>query len=182
VSFENDLDALRLALYYPDLFKHLRHAAPNEILEHGSWTSPDGRLQWTLFEGDFLQTLEKAPSPHIIYYDPFSDKTDVPLWKAECFERLLARIGEGAARLFTYSASTAVRATLLSSGFFVATGRETGPKAETTVALSPAARGEYPLLGADWLDRYHRSSAREGLGPELERRVLAHPQWSQPTS
>ena len=80
----------------------------------------------------------------------------------------LARIcTHRATELFTYTYSTAVRSTMLAAGFYVAHGRATGPKNETTVALSPlAAKGAYTreLLGRDWFARWQRSDAKAPLG------------------
>ena len=39
ISFENDLDSLRLAFLHRDLFTYLRHAAPDAILKSGRWES-----------------------------------------------------------------------------------------------------------------------------------------------
>jgi queuine tRNA-ribosyltransferase len=66
--------------------------------------------------------------------------------------------------LFTYSSSTMVRASLLYAGFFVAKGPGVGPKADTTIALTPSAvgeRGDLELLGRAWLDRWEKSDAGE---------------------
>ena len=48
ISFETDLDPLRLALKHPTRFPHLQHGAPREILKNGEWTSPDGKIYWKL--------------------------------------------------------------------------------------------------------------------------------------
>mgnify|MGYP000384719741 CR=1 FL=1 len=176
VSFENDLDSLRLALKHPGRFKHLRHAAPVALLEKGSY-SADG-VEWQLLEGDFLERMGEAALPDLIFYDPFSFKTDSPLWTAPAFARLRERLGEREVRLFTYSASTAARGAMMSAGFWVARGRGTGPKAETTVALTPLAalleQGRWDILGSEWLRRWQRSRART---PELDPGVLGHAQF-----
>jgi queuine tRNA-ribosyltransferase len=67
--------------------------------------------------------------------------------------------------MFTYSASTAVRAALLAAGFIVARGAPTGTRAETTLAMTPAAAlhsvaRRRVVLGADWLERWRRSDAK----------------------
>ena len=67
--------------------------------------------------------------------------------------------------LYTYSASTAVRAALLSAGFFVAQGVGTGPKTETTIAFTRADGAKnHPaspsLLDSKWLARWRRSEAK----------------------
>jgi queuine tRNA-ribosyltransferase len=67
--------------------------------------------------------------------------------------------------LYTYSASTAVRVTLLDAGFFVAQGVGTGPKTETTIAFNRAESASQhpltpPLLDQKWLARWRRSAAK----------------------
>jgi queuine tRNA-ribosyltransferase len=165
VSFEHDLGSLRLALRNATRFPHLHRAGPNDILRSGEWRSPEEAVVWTLLEGDFLARLPEAPPPDLIFYDPFSAKTDTAMWTLECFDRLFGACGERDTELFTYSASTAVRAALLAAGFVVGRGVPTGSRSETTVALTPlaalrsAARGRV-LLGTEWLERWRRSHTR----------------------
>ncbi len=165
VSFENDTSALRLALRNPTRFPHLQVAAPNHVLRFGAWRSDGAESTWTLLDGDFRSRMAEAPTPDVIFYDPFSARTDRELWTLECFERVFDACGEHDTELFTYSASTAVRAALLAAGFHVGRGAPTGTKEETTVAMTPAAvlrhaaRGR-ALLGVEWLDRFRRSDAR----------------------
>ncbi len=69
--------------------------------------------------------------------------------------------------LFTYTYSTSVRAAMLAAGFYVAKGRGTGPKAETTIGLSPhaaTAPHAHELLGAEWLAKWRRSGAQAPHG------------------
>ncbi len=164
VSFEWDLDPLTLAVKNPACFPHLRHAAPCQILENGKWNQASS-LQWELLKGDFRDFIESAIVPDLIFYDPFSSKTDAALWTAESFARIFRRCLPKSAELYTYSASTAVRVSLLAAGFFVAQGVGTGPKSDTTIAFTKA-KGvrDHPLsprlLGADWLTRWRRSGAK----------------------
>ena len=122
-------------------------------------------LQWELLKGYFRDFIESAPVPDLIFYDPFSSKTDAALWTAEIFARIFRRCLPKSAELYTYSASTVVRAALLAAGFFVAQGVGTGPKSDTTIAFTKA-KGvrDHPLsprlLGADWLTRWRRSDAK----------------------
>jgi queuine tRNA-ribosyltransferase len=165
VSFEGDLDPLILAAKNPACFPHLRHAAPSALLEHGQWSHASRRCTWELLKGDFRDWIEAATIPNLIFYDPFSFKTDAALWTAEIFARIFGRLLPKSAELYTYSASTAVRAALLAAGFFVAPGVGTGPKSDTTIAFT-TAQGvqDHPasprLLGADWLTRWRRSGAK----------------------
>jgi queuine tRNA-ribosyltransferase len=102
-----------------------------------------------------------------VFFDPFSFKTDSALWTLDAFRELAQVCRHKATELFTYTYSTRVRAALLAAGFFVARGRATGPKLETTIALSPLAAGSAhgrELLGAEWLARWARSDARMPMG------------------
>ena len=188
VSFEHDLDALRLALHHSARrFPHLRHAAPHRLLNVGSFQRE--QLRWTLCEGDFLANHAAWPSPDVVFYDPFSQKTNTPLWSLAVFRLLFARVARPA-ELFTFSSSTAVRSSLLAAGFHVARGVGSGPRDETTIALAiaesdaGAAPAPHPLLlGRDWLDRRARSSARFGADipadhhEAVDRLVIGHAQF-----
>jgi queuine tRNA-ribosyltransferase len=176
VSFESDVAALRLALRNGLKFPHLHGPAAGKLLRFGEWRSERVPLHWTLLEGDFLEHLAEAPPPDLIYYDPFSPKTDTPLWTLDCFARVLDACAERDVELFTYSTSTAVRAALIAAGFVVARGAPTGPKAETTLAMTPAAavhatRRRRELLGAEWLERWRRSDARWPSDVDVEARA-----------
>ncbi len=165
ISFECDVSSLRLALQNPAQFPHLQSAAPNHVLRFGEWRSERVPLVWTLLEGDFRARMIDAPTPDCIFYDPFSAKTDAAMWTLDCFERVFAVSADHDTELFTYSASTAVRAALLAAGFIVARGAPTGTRPETTLAMTPAgairsrARGRV-LLGTEWLARWQRSDAK----------------------
>lgn len=189
VSFEWDLDPLTLAVKSPAAFPHLRHSAPRQILENGKWSHSSSLLRWELLEGDFRDSIESAMIPELIFYDPFSSKTDAALWTAEIFARIFTRCLPESAELYTYSASTAVRAALLTAGFFVAQGAGTGPKGDTTIAFTTAkGAGDHPLsprlLGAGWLTRWRRSDAKfpaalaEQERPRFEMLIETHRQFS----
>ncbi|MEO5958846.1 MAG: tRNA guanosine(34) transglycosylase Tgt, partial [Opitutaceae bacterium] len=133
VSFECDLDPLRLAAEKAGYFPHVRHGAPKAILANGRWTHRSGGMRWELVHGDFLARFAAAPPPDLIFYDPFSYKTDSALWTAETFMKIMAACAPKSAELYTYSAATAARVALLSAGFFVGEGVGTGPKEYTTI-------------------------------------------------
>ncbi|HCM40212.1 MAG: tRNA guanosine(34) transglycosylase Tgt [Bdellovibrionales bacterium GWB1_52_6] len=190
ISFEKDMNPLLLASKHAFRFQHLRHPAPYALLERSSWTHPSGLLSWALLKGDFLDFYRSATAPDIIFYDPFSFKTDSALWKPEVFATLHERCSGKAADLYTYSSSTAVRAALLAAGFYVGRGVMTGPKAETTVAYTQAFLSETaevsraPLLGAEWIERWKRSQAKfpASVLPEqygtFAKSILGHPQFA----
>jgi len=190
VSFEHDLDSLRLAVQHTDRFTYLRHGGPSAILKTGEWRSKKHEIEWKLVEGNFLDLLEEAPAPDVIFYDPYSTKTCRDFWCVETLQRIFEhakdRAVPGATEIFTYSTSTAVRASLLASGFHVAQGAATGPKVQTTVALNEGAlpwRRE-SLLGQEWFERWERSGAQWPLSltgenqADLLERVRNHPQFA----
>jgi queuine tRNA-ribosyltransferase len=177
VSFENDLDSLHLALRHTQWFKHLRHAGPNALLAGNRWKNPDGNIEWLLLAGDFMQRKHDAPAPDVVFFDPFSFKTDSGLWTLPAFRELAQVCQHKATEVFTYTYSTRVRAALLAAGFFVASGRGTGPKLETTIALSPLAAAlphGRELLGQEWLGKWQRSGAQEPMGTGI-----AHEGWRE---
>jgi len=185
VSFENDLTSLKLASKHKNLFHHLRHAGPETISSRGIWQHKTLPLKWTLIEGDFLQKMDVAPTPEIIYFDPFSARTDSHAWTYDCFKKIFEKCKSESTELFTYSSSTAVRALLLWAGFYVAKGQGTGPRVETTVALTPKAAlgSRFQHLSHDWLDKWERSTAKfpKSVVPEayqiFENSVRNHAQF-----
>ena len=122
VSFENDLDSLVLALRHPAWFKHLRHPAPRELLANDRWSN-GAALDWSLLRGDFMVRKFDAPLPDIVFFDPFSFRTDSALWSLSAFRELANLFGDKIVELFTYTYSTSVRAAMLAAGFYVAKGR-----------------------------------------------------------
>lgn len=166
ISFENDLDSLRLALRQQHDFPYLRVDATTAILADCHWQSPNhAGLSWQLLIGDFLDTMERAAAPDLIFYDMFSTRSSAHLWTLGAFRKLFAACAGRAVELFTYTCSTANRAALLTAGFHLARGRNAGEKIETTIALTPAAlRSSFArrreLLASDWLAKWNRSAAK----------------------
>jgi queuine tRNA-ribosyltransferase len=189
VSFENDLDSLELALAHIGWFRHLHHPAPQALLSGGRWTNRTGTIEWLLQPGDFAARKFEAPRPDIVFFDPFSYKTDSSLWTLAAFRELALVCGPRNVELFTYTNSTSVRAAMLAAGFHIARGRGTGPKTETTIGLSPAAAAaehSHELLGAQWLAKWRRSDAQAPHGSlpgdtSWHAAVSGHPQFSQLT-
>ena len=190
VSFESDLDSLRLAARDPVRFPHLRHKAPHQFLKDGSWEHSTGLLRWELVEGDFLDTLGQAAVPDLIFYDPFSFKTDSALWTPKAFAKVFGSCGSHPTELYTYSCATSVRVALLASGYFVAEGVSSGPKTSTTIAFQNAAAAAAHqlaprLLGPEWLVRWGRSYSKipDGLPaeqiPAFEKLIQEHPQFRE---
>jgi queuine tRNA-ribosyltransferase len=178
VSFENDLDALRLALLHISQFTHLKHAAPAALLRDGRWSSRKAPLAWTLAHGDFQELAPAQPAPDVIWFDPFSAKADTPLWSVDCFAAMLAASAGHDTTLHTYSSSTAVRATMLAAGWFVLRAAGAGTREESTIAassLGAVALVAGERLGPAWLAKWERSSARRD---DFAGALRAHPQFT----
>ncbi|MFQ3577632.1 MAG: tRNA guanosine(34) transglycosylase Tgt [Verrucomicrobiia bacterium] len=188
VSFENDLDSLRLAFRNNDYFPYLRHSAPAGLLKTGFWQSKrHPGLSWRLEQGDFYELAERTePRPDVIFYDLFSGKTHREAWAWPAFQ-LLWRISQGRpVVLCTYTCSTASRAGFLLAGFWVAKGVPTGDKEETSVVLTPeAAHASWQWLSKPWLEKWARSTAPLPPGIEfldqndLARALQEHPQFAE---
>ena len=188
VSFENDLDSLRLALKNNDRFPYLRHAGPPAILKNATWVSKQQELlSWQLHEGDFLDLLAQAVPPDLVFYDMFSGKTCAPAWTEDAFRAMLAICGSRDVELFTYTCSTASRVAMLGAGWGVARGRNAGDKEETTIAfthLDKARERGRDVLAAEWLKKWNRSAAKFPPGIDLanqekfEARIRSRPQFA----
>jgi hypothetical protein len=116
-----------------------------------------------------------------------SSQTHAEAWTLGSFRRLFTACGDRGAQLFTYTASTAARVAMLGAGFYVAKGRATDDKPESTIAFTPAAlecgARRHELLGADWLARWKRSGAKfptdlpVSEGAAFEQVILQHDQF-----
>jgi queuine tRNA-ribosyltransferase len=194
ISFENDLNPLRLAFRNNHEFTYLRHSAIGGILKDGSWHCDKyGGVRWTLLHGDFFERISEAPAlPDIIFYDMFSSKTDGAPWTFAALQKLFAACQARPTELYTYTCSTPIRAGLLVTGFHVARGCGTVDKVDTTIALTPAAAAlahsegrELAWLGDEWLAKWGRSSAKFPVDlPEQEQQTFekthrAHPQFTK---
>ena len=190
VSFEIDLNPLVLALKHPTRFPHLQHSAPHALIKNKVWIREDQGVVWRLMEGDFLNEFKNAPLPDLIYFDPFSAKTNALLWSRECFKIFFEYIKGKPSQLFTYSASTLVRANLLEAGFYVGYGEKTGPKNDTTVAwtVPPTEFKHFSIfrcLGEEWLAKWKKSGSQYPPEmPEQEQllfyqKIMNHPQFSK---
>lgn len=191
ISFENDLDSLRLAASHRDHFDYLRHPAVDAMLESGRWQShTHPLLTWTLVHGDFPDTITgDLPAPDVIFYDLFSGKTHSRAWELETFCRIHQACGDHCTELFTYTVSTAARAALLVAGFYVARGRGIGPKSDTTIALTESAArsttraGTRRFLDSDWMAKWQRSTAKFPVDVAMDaqepfmQRLKSHPQF-----
>jgi hypothetical protein len=180
ISLERDDGPLRLALGEPARFpvqaahREMLHA----LLARQRVEAPG--LRWTWIEGDALEALDRIGAPQdVICFDPFSPGANPELWTVVALRRFRQVLAAGGV-LSTYSASTRTRVTLLLAGFWVGVGASAAVK-ETTVASDGPAALASPL-GARWLQRWRRSSARAPHGvaritSEIEQAVLDQPQF-----
>jgi queuine tRNA-ribosyltransferase len=161
VSFDVSLAALELALgpEHAQAFglDGSAGAAARALLAEGRYRG--ARTSWRLSLGDLRSTLELEPrgSADVVFWDPFSPRSNPGLWTCEAFAAL-RRVCSEEATVHTYSGATSVRSALLLAGFCVGVGENiaTGKYATTASLHLEALR--LPL-DRRWLDRLARSSA-----------------------
>ena len=181
ISFEQDLGALELALRHPDDFGWTGPAAvaARALLTGGAHAT--ARTTWRLERGDALEALARElPPADIIFWDPFSPRSNPTLWTIAAFSAARARARPGCT-LLTYSASTAVRVALLLGGWAVGVGDATGHKTATTAAAVSARDLARPLDGG-WLARLSRPDVPwpPDAPADALARVAALPQFARP--
>lgn len=193
VSFDNDLEPLRLALdpQHAESFGFTagsaEHAAAMALLETGRHET--ARTTWRLAPGELLTALarEADASADLVYWDMYSSKTRPDLWTEHAF-RALRRTCRSGATMHTYSSATSVRTALLLGGFAVGAGGRTGDRAETTIAAVDVKDLAAPL-DARFLERLARSTAGFARGSidsdegydEALARVRRCPQFAEHT-
>ena len=158
LSFENDLGALRLALQHPGQFglEGEPGDAARALLQAGVHETPHTR--WQLIPGDLLATLPAVSErADIVFWDPYSPRSNPALWTVAAFTALRLRCGPRAT-VYTYSSSTTTRVALLLAGFAVGTGAGTGTQHQTTAAAVDA-RDLLQPFDRRFLLRLSRSSA-----------------------
>jgi queuine tRNA-ribosyltransferase len=184
VSFERDLGALELALEHGAAFglDGAAGEAARALLSVGHHQTT--RTHWRLVRGELLEALAQeamrgAAPVDIVFWDPFSPRTNPTLWTVAAFAAV-RRLAGPRATLFTYSASTATRVALLLAGWAVGAGEGTGDKAATTAAAVEVADLRRPL-DQRWLARLERPDAPLPADAPLDvvARVAALPQFGR---
>jgi hypothetical protein len=206
VSFEIDLDPLRLVIQHPEYHPDYPLEELDRLLKKGAIHCESIGLDWKLIAGDFAQTVwsiaEHEDLPNWVWYDPFSQKVDHQLWSAEFFERLFGVLIARSKRSpnsivpkslgswwVTYAHSTLIRARLLAAGAWVAEVDVPGLLHPGTLAwvgvTPPEAANEILPTTAKWLDeRFAQRMTRSGSRPQMElegifERAISHPQFAR---
>jgi tRNA U34 5-methylaminomethyl-2-thiouridine-forming methyltransferase MnmC len=163
-SFETEPSGLEYALTRLDLFPLLEPYQDQLqiLLEKKSvtFTLPRSavQVQWRLFNEDYFQALNGAKKPTIIFYDFYSQKAEPNLWSEGTFKTLRTHLDQDPCELYTYSAATPVRLSLLFAGFYVGHGASTEMKTETTVAATHLNLLDSPLESR-WIEKLKISSS-----------------------
>ncbi len=188
LSFENDLDSLRLALMHKKHFAHLRHPGPHQLLAKTSFCKAS--YKWSLLEGPFADNFLKADLPDVVLFDPFSYKTNPECWSLGLFRSLHKYCLPKMTTLVTYSSATRIRASLLIAGWFVYSCPGVGTRSEASLAFSMMPADDHPAiktaqrLGRSWLERWERScsplpdSLSSEEKKEFSEKVRNHPQFA----
>jgi len=176
ISFEFDLDAITLSLEHKEKFPHLIDLPAEDLLKKGEVQID--KVSWKLLKGDFKEEHLKAPKTNMLLWDPFSVKTEEDMWSYHLLNSVTECVAERGCVFSTYSASTRLRASLLSLNWRVGYGSALSHRTESTVA----GFGEFKdliqaPLGEKFKNKFLNSHARlpsdvEG-DEEIERRVLS---------
>lgn len=181
VSFERDLTAIKLALEHAADFGISGNVAQalQALLKDG--VAESAHAVWHLRHGDLLPSLaSEEMRADVIYWDPFSPKTNPDLWTVGAFSIVRAACGPRA-QLFTYSASTTVRVAMLLGGWCVGVGDAIGDKRATTAAAVRLEDLRQPLP-ASWLRRLSLPEARLPADASADALAQVHacPQFEAP--
>ena len=190
-SFEIDTSVLEFALQHAEALKYLAgwEEPIGELLATGV-AHPVPGILWKLHRGDFSRATPEAPSPSVIFFDPYSPARNAEMWSLETFRMIREAVASPDApdcTMTNYTRSTSVRVTMLLAGWFVGIGVSTGEKEETTIAANRAGLLGKPLDAA-WLARVRSSTnsspmrgrnyERGPIAPEDYARLIAHPQFA----
>lgn len=168
------------ALVYPASYrKNLE-----ELLTKGS-TLVAGKIRWVYHLGDFRKTMYDAPSPHSVFYDPYSSVSNRELWTLDHLREMKSLLRPDCT-LSNYSASNSVRTTWLLAGYFVGVGVGVWKKTET-LYVSTQIEGITKPLDAAWLAKTLRSQSSAPIRAMLHEpatissadheSLLRHPQF-----
>ena len=187
ISFENDPTPLQFALENADRLAYPvgSEDAMEDILSHRKWSDGQG-TEWMLRLGDFQELiLEESERAEIVFFDPFSPRTNPAMWSRQVLEQVYqCRKPGGPLRLVTYSTAYGVRASMLLSGFFVGEcllpdGTMGGTEASLFFSDLNAP------LSPRWLSRWSHDRqpwpplSKSKDYPRLRKDLQEHPQWSQ---
>lgn len=190
VSFESDPAGAHFALEQAEALGYPRghEVLLRDLLATGR--AGDGEtLTWELRQGDFTRLIDEEPArAEIVFWDPFSPRTNPEMWSLGVLEALYqCRKRAAPLRLATYSMAFGSRAGLLLAGFFVGEARRATPTGEParggTLATTDFADLERPLAPG-WLRRWRhdREPWPPGTPPTAHRalreRLAEHPQWA----
>jgi queuine tRNA-ribosyltransferase len=126
------------------------------------------RASWRLVLGDLRESLPREParSADIVFWDPYSPRTNPELWSESAFSELHRVCREGAT-VHTYGAATATRSALLLAGFFVGLGPATGTKPKHATLAAMRLGDLVSPLDKKWLQGLPRVRDDQPCDPAL---------------
>jgi len=191
-SYEISTEVLEFALKHSSELDYLAgwEVIIGGLLEHGI-ARPAPNIIWKLHRGDFSRQPHDAPSPSVIFFDPYSPARNSEMWNLETFRSMWKAVDapdSPPCTMTNYTRSTSVRVTMLLAGWFVGTGVPTGEKEVTTIASNRLDLLKEPL-DATWLARVRsstnaepmrgRNNERGPISPEDYARLIELPQFSR---
>jgi queuine tRNA-ribosyltransferase len=136
--------------------------------------------QWRLQLGELLSELTRtaAESVDVVFWDPYSPRTDPALWNVRAFSAL-RRICRAGTTVHTYSGATATRTALLLAGFSVGYGPSAGEKQKRSTVAAVHHTDLTQPLDRGWLEALRPSPGSwPGDAPsDTLTRLKQHPQF-----
>jgi queuine tRNA-ribosyltransferase len=142
---------------------HQSEELVDSLLNNGFYK--DSNISWRVLWGDFRDTVKEAQRPDIIFWDPFSMKTNPKMWEGRTLELLTQYGFHERVILSTYSSSTRFRGCLIGLGWWLGTGVPISGRKETTIAGGKEIFNE---LGIPRLDLRYRDKFRQSHAPYPE--------------
>jgi queuine tRNA-ribosyltransferase len=142
---------------------HQSEELVDSLLNNGFYK--DSNISWRVLWGDFRDTVKEAQRPDIIFWDPFSMKTNPKMWEGRTLELLTQYGFHERVILSTYSSSTRFRGGLIGLGWWLGTGVPISGRKETTIAGGKEIFNE---LGIPRLDLRYRDKFRQSHAPYPE--------------
>lgn len=164
VSLDRDSAALRYALEseQPEAFGMVGDLAGAARCLLSGQPYQSARASWRLVLGDARMELTRmaASSFDVVFWDPYSPRTNPHLWSEPAFAAVRRACRTGAT-LHTYGAATSTRSALLLAGFFVGFGPALGRKQRhATIAATRLCDLARPLERT-WLANFPRAATSD---------------------
>lgn len=169
ISFEITLAPIEFVLQHADAFPLDVPAVKAMLAGH--------HAKWELRLGDLPVELARCDAKaNVVFWDPYSSRTQPLLWGVEIFKTLREKCGPHAT-VHTFSGATEVRAALLLAGFAVGRGPGAGKKQKRSTVGAVCFDDLAEPLTRDWLTGLRAQGLPIDAPSDAMERLHAVPQF-----